>query len=59
MNKKNPIEMIKAANEAGEPTFTFRAKDKHSLSALHEIARIIVEFKDWQKANPGKVKLPD
>jgi hypothetical protein len=32
--KKNPIEMIKAANAEGEPTFTIRAKDKISLEVL-------------------------
>lgn len=43
---KNVTELLKAAQENNEPTFTFRAKDKHSLIAI-KTYQCAVENDHW------------
>lgn len=66
-------EMCEAALD-GEPVFIIRAKDKLSYEIVQHYLTLAIangctntgrstkclqKIKDWQEANPNKVKLPD
>lgn len=72
MAKKSNDQVIEKARERGEPLFTLRAQDVHSVDTLefyrdqcvnaeHKdgVDEAIEEFKTWQVANQGSVKEPD
>jgi hypothetical protein len=72
MAKKSNDTVIEKARERGEPLFTFRAQDIHSVAVLEFYSQLcqdddhvegimeaIVEFKTWQDANVAEVREPD
>jgi hypothetical protein len=74
MTPKNK-KIIEDSEAQGIPIFVLTAKDKKSVKAIEEYISACIpycsishisgtherldEFRDWQKANPDKVKLPD
>lgn len=67
--------IIEDAEKNGTPIFVLTAKDKNSTATIYDyhdncithcdekhltgIAKRIIDFEEWQEANPDKVKFPD
>ena len=45
---KKALDMVKAAEEASEPVFVLRAKDKHALHAVHNILLLYMVILKYQ-----------